>query len=121
MAGKPEEIYKRIDMVGLSHFMTEKFGTITLIRKAKGKEKVEVKYELTPLRTEGAYEDFRHPGEITRSNDILLDAMRREFTMSCIYYTNVRLKMEDGKFLTHSKHPTKITSDDELASKLNKY
>ena len=51
MAGKPEEIYKRIDKVGLSHFITEKFWTITLIKKAN-KEKHEVKYELTPLRTE---------------------------------------------------------------------
>ena len=27
------EIYKKIDKTGLSHFMTEKFGTITLIKK----------------------------------------------------------------------------------------
>jgi tRNA nucleotidyltransferase (CCA-adding enzyme) len=118
MAGKPEEIYKRIDKVGLSHFITEKFGTITLIRKAKNKDKDknEVKYELTPLRTEWGYEDFRHPGEITRSNDILLDAMRRDFTVNCIYYYSTKHAP-----LKISKSATAIKNDDELVSKLNKY
>lgn len=48
LAGNPEDIYKNIDKQGLSHFITEKFGTITLIKKNKD----EVKYEITPLRTE---------------------------------------------------------------------
>lgn len=115
MAGKPTDIYKRIDKVWLSHFMTEKFWTITLIKKAK-KDKHEVKYELTPLRTEWAYEDFRHPGEITRSNDILLDAMRRDFTVNCIYYYSTKYAP-----LKISKSATAIKGDEELASKLNKY
>ncbi|MFA6256668.1 MAG: HD domain-containing protein, partial [Candidatus Absconditabacterales bacterium] len=83
--------------VGFSHFMTEKFGTITLIKKkGKGetKDKQEIKYELTPLRTENDYEDFRHPGEITRSNDVLLDSNRRDFTINCMYYTNVAYTTE---------------------------
>jgi tRNA nucleotidyltransferase/poly(A) polymerase len=39
--------------------------------------------------------DFRHPTEINRSNDILLDSDRRDFTINCIYYTtaeNIELK-----------------------------
>ncbi len=115
MAGKPDDIYSRIDKVGLSHFITEKFGTITLIKKAS-KDKREVKYELTPLRTEWGYEDFRHPGEITRSNDILLDAMRRDFTVNCIYYYS----MKHAPFKI-SKSATAIKNDDELVSKLSKY
>ena len=35
LAGKPEEIYKNIDKSGLSCFITEKFGTMTLIKKSK--------------------------------------------------------------------------------------
>ncbi|MCX6822931.1 MAG: hypothetical protein NTX91_02945, partial [candidate division SR1 bacterium] len=138
MAGKPTDIYKNIDTTGLSHFITEKFGTITLIRKksvksvkskahkVKGLDRPEdlttggpdglVKYELTPLRTEGNYEDFRHPGEITRSNDILLDAMRRDFTVNCIYYYSTKHAP-----LKISKSATVIKNDDELVSKLNKY
>lgn len=81
MAGKPVEIYNRISKTGISHFMTEKFGTITLIKE-------DLKYELTPLRTESDYEDNRHPGEIVRSNNLLLDSERRDFTINCIYYTN---------------------------------
>lgn len=53
-----------------------------------------IKYELTPMRTESNYEDFRHPGEITRSNDLLLDSKRRDFTINCMYYTNVPNKAE---------------------------
>jgi tRNA nucleotidyltransferase/poly(A) polymerase len=49
LADKPEVVYKAINTQGLSHFMTEKFGTITLINKEKSQE---IKYELTPLRTE---------------------------------------------------------------------
>ena len=35
MAWLPTEIYDQIDKKDLSHFITEKFGTITLIPKAK--------------------------------------------------------------------------------------
>jgi tRNA nucleotidyltransferase/poly(A) polymerase len=56
MGGTPEELYANFDTEGLSHFITEKFGTSTFI-KPKGN----IHYELTPLRTEGAYGDFRHP------------------------------------------------------------
>jgi len=100
MAGKPEEIYKKIDKKWLSHFITEKFGTITLIKKLQGGKVTKIqseeknyetlKYELTPLRTEWDYEDFRHPGKINRSNDLLLDSARREFTISAIYYANIK-------------------------------
>ena len=54
MGGKPEELYANFDKEGMSHFITEKFGTATFIGKG-------VCYELTPLRTEGEYGDFRHP------------------------------------------------------------
>ena len=52
LAGKPENIYKNIDKDGLSCFMTEKFGTMTLIKKPIKVKDVEYKYEITPLRTE---------------------------------------------------------------------
>jgi hypothetical protein len=49
-----------------------------------------VRYELTPLRTEGEYGDFRHPGEIQRSNDLLLDSQRRDFSMNAMYYFSTK-------------------------------
>lgn len=82
LAGNPKEIYTHSNKIGLSHFMTEKFGTITFIKK----EKTEIQYEITPLRTEWWYQDFRHPGEINRSNNILLDAQRRDFTINSLYF-----------------------------------
>ena len=128
MAGDPKKLDKLIDKKWMSYFMTEKFGTITLIQKNLKKawkiwkktsqiwenpdtsEKSNrvslsdssdnlsdisvIKYELTPLRTESNYEDFRHPEEITRSNDLLLDSQRRDFTINCMYYTNAPYKAE---------------------------
>lgn len=85
------------------------------------KEKNEVKYELTPLRTEGDYEDFRHPGEITRSNDLLLDSQRRDFTVNCVYYTSLKLKAQSLKFPLAIENPGKISNDEELVYKLNKH
>lgn len=83
MSGNPIELYAKIDKKDLSHFITEKFGTITLLRKTTYGQ---VKYELTPLRTEWDYGDFRHPGEITWSNDVVLDSQRRDFTINAMYY-----------------------------------
>src|SRR5574344_1764258 len=100
MAGDPKTLDTLIDKKGMSYFMTEKFGTMTLIpqwnqsTKSKVRNIEGLKYELTPLRTEGKYDDFRHPGEIQRSNDILLDSQRRDFTINCMYYTNTPYKAE---------------------------
>ena len=82
MAWRPEEIYEKIKKDDVHHFITEKFGTITLIPK----ENKEIKYELTPLRTENDYSDNRHPEMINWQNDILLDSNRRDFSINCIYY-----------------------------------
>ena len=82
MAWKPEYIYENIKKDDVHHFITEKFGTITLIPK----ENKEIKYELTPLRTENDYSDNRHPEMINWQNDILLDSNRRDFSINCIYY-----------------------------------
>ena len=82
MGGTPEELYADFDTKGLSHFITEKFGTITFIPP----EDKERNYQLTPLRTEGEYGDFRHPGEISRSNSLLLDYQRRDFSINAMYY-----------------------------------
>jgi len=96
MTGNPTDIYKQIDKKDLSHFITEKFGTITLIPKLKKQEKSElsiinsplstIQYELTPMRTENEYSDNRHPEKIKRQDNILLDSNRRDFTINCMYY-----------------------------------
>ena len=105
MAGEPKKIDKLIDKTGMSYFMTEKFWTMTLIKDT-------MKYELTPLRTESNYTDSRHPDVINRSNDVLLDSNRRDFTINCIYYTNTPYKVEYTS-LINKKNIHKY-SDDEI-------
>jgi len=126
MAGEPKKIDKLIDKTGMSYFMTEKFGTITLIQQNKKvpgprsqvPDSWVIKYELTPLRTEGKYDDFRHPGEIERSNDVLLDSQRRDFTINCIYYTNTPYKAEYTKLLD-KKNIHKYSDDETFLKRLD--
>lgn len=118
MAGDPKTLDTLIDKKGMSYFMTEKFGTMTLIPHGNQSTKSKVpnieglKYELTPLRTEGKYDDFRHPGEIQRSNDILLDSQRRDFTINCMYYTHTPYTMDYATLLQTKNIHT--YSDDEF-------
>ena len=82
MSGTPGEIWEKMSDDGLSRFKTDKFGTITLIPKKNKK----LQYEITPFRTEWGYADFRHPEEITWSNDLLADSARRDFSINCLYW-----------------------------------
>lgn len=125
MAGDPKKLDKLIDKKWMSYFMTEKFGTMTLIHQIKGtRDKGQVpcstsqipcpwviKYELTPLRTESEYTDSRHPDIINRSSDLLLDSQRRDFTINCMYYSNVPYKVEYTKLINTKNIQT--YSDDE--------
>lgn len=72
----------------MSIFKTEKYGTMTLIDKQKEKN---YEYEITPFRTEWSYTDIRHPDDITRSDDILADSQRRDFTINCLYRYSAEL------------------------------
>lgn len=105
---KPEELDAQINTEWLSHFKTDKFWTITLI-PSKEKER---SYQLTPLRTEWDYEDFRHPWEINWSNDILLDAKRRDFSINAMYYFSVEQKTK--KELDYTKESPKILTESDL-------
>ena len=73
---------------------------------------------MTPLRTESNYEDFRHPGEITRSNDVLLDSKRRDFTINCMYYTHVPYKAEYTTFID-KKNIHKYSDDETFFKRLD--
>jgi len=105
---KPEELDSKINIEWLSHFKTDKFWTITLIPS----DEKERSYQLTPLRTEWDYEDFRHPWEINRSNDILLDAKRRDFSINAMYYFSIEQKTK--KELDYVKDNPKILSELDL-------
>ena len=104
----PEDIDAKIDTKWLFHFKTDKFWTITLIPSKEKKRS----YQLTPLRTEWNYEDFRHPWEINWGNDILLDAKRRDFSINAMYYFSVHQKIK--KNLDFVCDNPKILSDLDL-------
>lgn len=43
------------------------------------------KFDITTLRTEGHYEDARHPGQLTFIKDPKQDVTRRDFTINALY------------------------------------
>ncbi len=102
LAWEPKEIYQKINKTGISHFMTEKFWTMTLIPKKQETEAHEekIQYEITPFRQENDYKDKRHPEEIIWSDSLLDDAKRRDFTINCMYY------------FSHWKHSNSWSSED---------
>lgn len=115
MAWLPVEIYDRIDKKDISHFITEKFGTITLIPKWH-----KVQYELTPLRTENSYSDNRHPEKIQRQDDLILDSNRRDFTINSLYYFSTNL--DKKHFVLSDKLSKKLIIDIvDIQKSLEKY
>ncbi len=46
---------------------------------------------MTPFREESGYADNRHPDSIKRSQSLIADAKRRDFTINCIYYSKFEL------------------------------
>jgi len=66
-----KEIFPKTFDVGIEH------GTIIVIHN-------QIPYEITTFRTEGEYEDFRHPKEVTFVRSLHEDLKRRDFTMNAI-------------------------------------
>ena len=88
LAGNPSEVYARLDQSSGSIFKTDKFGTITIVRK-KSEEVGRisgVQFEVTPFREEGTYSDSRHPDELKWTDSLLSDSVRRDFTINALYY-----------------------------------
>lgn len=70
---KPEEILRILP----EGFYDNKFGTV-------GISVDDQIYEITTMRREGKYEDFRHPTEIAWTNKIEEDLARRDFTINAM-------------------------------------
>lgn len=66
----------------------KKYGTIIII---KGKHQIEV----TTLRKESGYKDYRHPDEVIFCNDIKEDLKRRDFTVNAIAYDPINDEFVD--------------------------
>lgn len=61
----------------------EKHGTVTVIRNG-------APVEITTFRSEGGYEDSRHPGWVQFVTDIEADLSRRDFTVNAMAYSPYR-------------------------------
>lgn len=81
---KPEEILKLFP----EGFYDNKFGTVGIPAKNTsevGSDSSEVNvFEITTMRKEGVYQDFRHPVEVSWTNNIEEDLARRDFTINAI-------------------------------------
>lgn len=71
---KPDEILKLFP----DGFYDNKFGTVGIPTKT-----TEV-YEITTMRKEGTYKDYRHPNKVAWTNKIEEDLARRDFTVNAI-------------------------------------
>lgn len=72
----PEEVKQTFEHcidTGLKH------GTVTVILNDRA-------YEVTTMRTEGIYNDMRHPSTVSFVSDIALDLKRRDFTINAMAY-----------------------------------
>lgn len=71
---KPDEILKLFP----DGFYDNKFGTVGIPTKT-----IEV-YEITTMRKEGTYKDYRHPDKVAWTKKIEEDLARRDFTVNAI-------------------------------------
>lgn len=77
-SAKPEQIktlFRRTIDTGLQH------GTVTVLLDKEG-------YEVTTYRIDGAYEDSRHPKEVTFTANLAEDLKRRDFTINAMAYND---------------------------------
>jgi tRNA nucleotidyltransferase (CCA-adding enzyme) len=76
---KPEQVIKLFDKVILTGL---KHGTVTVIINKNG-------YEVTTYRTDGEYEDNRHPKEVKFVECLKEDLARRDFTINAMAYNEI--------------------------------
>jgi len=72
----PEEVIKLFDKVVLTGL---KHGTVTVMLNKEA-------YEVTTYRTDGEYEDNRHPKEVRFVSSLKEDLARRDFTINAMAY-----------------------------------
>lgn len=75
-SAKPHEIkkvFRRTVDTGIMH------GTVTVLLDKDH-------YEVTTYRIDGAYEDYRHPKEVSFTSDLEEDLKRRDFTINAMAY-----------------------------------
>ncbi|MEI6352967.1 MAG: HD domain-containing protein [Candidatus Nomurabacteria bacterium] len=89
---KPEEIVK---IFGIDDTVYEnKFGTVRVKIRNENQETEKI-IEVTTYRTEGDYEDFRHPTKVEWGTTIEQDLERRDFTINAIAFDPIKNNLVD--------------------------
>lgn len=70
-----KELFPRTFDTGIQH------GTVTVLLEGEG-------FEVTTYRIDGAYEDSRHPTEVTFTRNLREDLLRRDFTINAMAYSD---------------------------------
>src|SRR5690554_436894 len=92
------------------------FGTITVVVEGEP-------IEVTTMRQEGRYTDYRHPDTVSFTDDIKVDLARRDFTINAMAYNPIECRFADPyKGRWHLKrrrlvcvgHPEKRFREDPL-------
>lgn len=79
---KPQEIkklFRKTIDTGLKH------GTVTLVFYENN---IPMTYEVTTYRIDGEYEDARHPKNVSFTDDLQEDLLRRDFTINAMAYND---------------------------------
>lgn len=88
-SAKPEDVKKACAKAGFrTYALGERFGAIGAA--AAGRI-----FEITSMRAESGYEDFRHPSQVRFGVDLKTDAARRDFTVNAIYFDPVSMQLLD--------------------------
>ena len=82
----PAEI-KQFFTEGEANYVFERFGAVTIKFE-------DIKFDLTTLREEKGYLDFRHPNKICFVREIAKDYLRRDFSVNAMYLDD-ELKLYD--------------------------
>jgi tRNA nucleotidyltransferase/poly(A) polymerase len=96
-------------------FSFAKYGSVKLFTNDK-------EFDITTLRQEGVYKDFRHPSFIKFVQDPKLDYLRRDFTINALYIDSGYQTLDycgglsdlKNKIIRFIGNPTKRVEEDPL-------
>lgn len=119
----PETLLELAESVGIRAVYTNTFGTVSYVFEDEPLDSPLREAQITPFRTESAYEDGRHPTAVTWAQTIEEDLSRRDFTINAIAYNiandtlvdpfNGQQDIED-KILRTVGNPTERFTEDYL-------
>ena len=66
-------------------FLPNVDATFAHLGSLKYKDRAGIKFDITTLRKESGYQDYRHPSSIVFVNDLKEDYLRRDFTINALY------------------------------------